>query len=181
MADPIIDLTGEIWKPVHANPDQYHVSSLGRVKNVKRGKLMVLNHNGRRGYPRVNISRAGVSLNYQVHTLVCIAFHGPRPPGMCIAHGNGDNKDNRPENLRWATPWENSQDRILHGNSLTGEDHPKAKLDGETVWALRCASASTKLNHATLAKAHGVDRSTLVAAITGKTWRHIPMPISEGV
>lgn len=42
------------------------------------------------------------------HALIAAAFHGPRPDGMVIDHINNDGLDNRPGNLRYATPKQNS-------------------------------------------------------------------------
>ena len=41
------------------------------------------------------------------HTLVCTAFHGPRPEGYECDHINGNNMDWSASNLRWVTKMEN--------------------------------------------------------------------------
>ena len=41
------------------------------------------------------------------HSLMCIAFHGPRPAGYECDHLNGVITDYRPSNLQWVTPAEN--------------------------------------------------------------------------
>ncbi|WP_208609489.1 HNH endonuclease signature motif containing protein [Streptomyces atriruber] len=52
------------------------------------------------------------------HFLVCVAFHGPRPTASHqVAHGDGDPTNNRPCNLRWATPAENSAGAVRHGTA----------------------------------------------------------------
>ena len=57
--------------------------------------------------------------NYWFHILVCTAFHGPRPsPRHQVDHINRDRFDNRPENLRWVTPRENSMNSITHIRKL---------------------------------------------------------------
>lgn len=57
--------------------------------------------------------------NYWFHILVCTAFHGPRPsPRHQVDHINRDRFDNRPENLRWVTPHENSMNSIRHIRKL---------------------------------------------------------------
>lgn len=57
--------------------------------------------------------------SYWFHILVCTAFHGPRPsPRHQVDHINRDRFDNRPENLRWVTPHENSMNSIRHIRKL---------------------------------------------------------------
>ncbi len=51
-----------------------------------------------------------------VHTLVLMAFAGPRPAdGMVTRHLNGDKLDNRAANLAWGTVQENIHDKFAHG------------------------------------------------------------------
>ncbi len=175
MAEYMVALPGEIWKPVLANPAQYQVSSFGRVANVRRGSILSQGDINHAGYHRVTIHKGGKQKTCPVHVLVCEAFHGPRPEGKFAAHFNGDCKDNRPENLRWATAWENSQDRIRHGNSLRGSIHPRAKLNEEAVTALRALHAAIQVDYTKLACAIGVSPATLRRAIFGITWLNVPM------
>lgn len=44
---------------------------------------------------------------YKVASLICEAFHGPRPLGNVVMHLNEDSRDNRAENLSWGTQKEN--------------------------------------------------------------------------
>src|SRR3546814_16009402 len=56
------------------------------------------------------------------------AFVGPRPDGMEVAHNDGDPLNNRLENLRYATPAENTDDKLKHGTLLRGNAVGTAKL-----------------------------------------------------
>ena len=47
--------------------------------------------------------------NPTCHSLVCTAFHGPRPDGYQCDHINGIPTDNRACNLQWVTPAENTR------------------------------------------------------------------------
>jgi HNH endonuclease/NUMOD4 motif len=120
----------EIWRPV-AGHAGYEISSDGRVRSVDRvitsmrkGGPVQARLNGRvlavstanSGYLIAMIGRA----RPYIHSLVLEAFVGPRPPGHQAAHGNGDRRDNRVGNLRWATRAENEADKANHGTRLTG-------------------------------------------------------------
>lgn len=70
---------------------------------------------GMGGYMAVSVKAGRTRSNAFVHTLICTAYHGPRPEGMVVRHLNGDKYDNRPENLAWGTKSQNSLDRVTHG------------------------------------------------------------------
>lgn len=91
---------------------RYEVSDDGRVRGP-RGELRRFIDAS--GYYRLGLYRAGTRVNVRVHTLIAVAFIGPRPPGMVARHVNGDSLDNSPSNLRWGTQSENVRDSIAHG------------------------------------------------------------------
>lgn len=118
----------EVWKSVVGHPG-YEVSSLGRVRSVRRqvaekgsGRVRVLR--GRilkqrltKGYPQVTLSNEGVHKYRYVHQLVCEAFNGART-ARDTRHLDGNPQNNTPENLRWGTPTENYLDRVRHGTAV---------------------------------------------------------------
>jgi len=61
------------------------------------------------------------------HRMILIAFKGPCPPGHQCVHLNGNNSDNRIENLEWASIAERHRQRFT-GKLLTdGTDREQAK------------------------------------------------------
>lgn len=110
----------ETWRAI-PEKEGYEVSTLGRVRSLDRtledGRLM----RGRilkpwvagAGYYYVNL---GARFKIGVHRLVALAFHGD--PVGCkneAAHLNGNPKDNRVENIVWASRSENEQHKRKHG------------------------------------------------------------------
>ena len=69
------------------------------------------------GYQMVAIrfEDQGRMRSYTVHRLVALAYHGPRPDGLDIAHGNCIKTDNRPSNLRYTTRSDNILDSLRMG------------------------------------------------------------------
>lgn len=115
----------EIWRCVPNWEDRYEVSSVGRVRSLRRegasyGRTGVI-HNGwttATGHRKVALRRPGIQSGYFVHRLVLEAFVGPCPEGMECCHNNGDPADNRVENLRWDSRTENILDSVRHGTHV---------------------------------------------------------------
>jgi hypothetical protein len=106
----------EAWRPIEGYPD-YEVSSLGRVRSLKWGKVRILKASrGAQDYRAVDLYANRVRVTLLVHRLVARAFLGPRPDGLETRHLSGDKADNSVANLRYGTHSENMQDRVLHGN-----------------------------------------------------------------
>ena len=54
----------------------------------------------------------GGHITRKVATLICTAYHGPKPEGMEVLHGSPSRTDNRPENLCWGTHRQNILDTV---------------------------------------------------------------------
>ena len=114
----------EIWKEIEGF-DNYKISNLGRVKNIKFDRLVkpLLDN---RGYIMVNLYKDGKMKRLSLHRLIAIAFI-PNPDNKpCIDHINTDRSDNHIDNLRWVTQKEN------HNNPLSLMNHSKASK-GRTI------------------------------------------------
>lgn len=121
----------EEWKDI---PEVFgcQASTHGRVKNYK-GKILSFSV-GRKGYYICTIRNK----QYSVNRLVCSAFHGHAPSDKHhAAHINGKPLDNSPDNLYWATPKQNMQDRETHNTLKFGENHPGSKLSTIEVLEIR--------------------------------------------
>jgi hypothetical protein len=127
------------------------------------------------GYLRVSIYRVdGVRRSYQpfVHVIVCETFHGPRPDGRQVAHGDGVRANCAAGNLSWKTPVENEADKLTHGTRPQGERVYCAKLTEQDVHAIR-AARTAGATWGELAARYPVEETTIARAALRKTWRHI--------
>jgi hypothetical protein len=125
-------------------------------------------------YPAVQVLHDGRRRTKHVHTLVCLAFHGPKPsPLHEVRHIDGARINSRPENLCWGTQAENEADKRRHGTAARGSRHGIAKLNEEAVRILRVAIPKGLWNPIDAAKVFGVDPSVIRAAVTGKNWGHV--------
>ncbi|MFM0130039.1 NUMOD4 motif-containing HNH endonuclease [Paraburkholderia sediminicola] len=107
----------EEWRDVTGYEGIYQASNMGRVRRLQKGEpskeALSPGYNSK-GYPHVTLSVGGVKRTIDVHTLVLMAFSGPRPPGMEACHyPDNDPANNRLSNLRWGTHTANMMDARL--------------------------------------------------------------------
>lgn len=121
------------------------------------------------GYLRLRLSVKGRLRGTCVHVAVAETFHGLRPAGMQVAHGNGDPADNRAENLRWATPARNNADKVAHDTLGWGERHGNAKLTAEQVHDIRTSTDSLRA----AGRRHGVNHWTVSDIRKGRNWSRL--------
>lgn len=167
----------EEWRKVPGIPD-YEISSFGNIRSYKPYRnnaptplepRPVVVREDKDGYRRVNLYKGGSPIEFRISSLVATAWHGPRPDGMVVRHLDGDRTNDSPENLRWGSHKENSADMALHGTVVNGEAVNTAKLDNDTVLAIRSSNAST----VELAALYGVTPSTISHIRLRRTWKHI--------
>lgn len=188
MPDPIVDLPGEIWKPVVGFEGLYEVSSAGRVATLTRRnrplregapkscrRLLKLNPTGgpHKEYRAVTlVDLASRRRRVSVHVLVLEAFVGPRPEDMECCHNNGIPSDNRLENLRWDTRSNNMADKLRHGTARIGGRHPMAVLTAQDVREIRRLVAAGKTSRQ-VAEVFGVTVGAIKDIRSRKNWRHV--------
>jgi hypothetical protein len=163
----------EEWRP--ASVSGYLISSFGRVIG-QQGRILRPGLSGRkRNYLFVMCGRNNPRY---IHALVCEAWHGPRPEGMQVAHGDGDFLNNTPSNLRWATPRQNTQDRVAHGThnirgDFRGERNGRAKLSLAQASEIKKITKSGSETISALARKYQVSRYTIQGIRDGITWKEI--------
>jgi hypothetical protein len=105
-----------------------------------------------------------------VSRLICLRVHGaPNGRRTEAAHSCGNSACVNPRHLRWATPKENSADKQVHGTMVRGESHPFAKLDRETVLAIREVAGT--MSHAAIARRFGANTKTVETVIARRNWK----------
>ncbi len=169
------------WRPI-SGAKNYEVSNDGRVRSLDRtiqtsngqcrrysGKLLrwTTNQYGHHKVP-VRMDCGKVKLLY-IHSLVALGFIGKRPVGKEVAHSDGNPNNNRLENLRYATPKENQQDKIKHGTCRRHAQHPGARLTNASVSHIKDL-LRLGVRQRDIASHFGIARSTVSAISTGRSW-----------
>lgn len=98
----------ERWIVIEDHPN-YEVSSCGRVRNRRTGRILVPQLN--KGYERVNLD----GQHCYIHRLVAIAFYDSHDTSLQINHIDGDRRNNNVYNLEWCTSRENIRHAVENG------------------------------------------------------------------
>ena len=168
---PIPGLTAKYWA---GSDGHLYCYSNHRTHRKKPYPFRLKPSIGSEGYPMIAIIEGGKRRTRNVHTLICLAFHGPKPtPTHETRHLNGNKADTTPGNLAWGTPAQNEADKRRHGRTAMGSTHGIAKLNEEAVRILRVAIPQGLWNPVDAAKVFDVDPSVIRAAVTGKNWRQV--------
>jgi len=138
----------------------------------------------RDGYFKMSLGKANNRRSYNLARVICWLVYGPPPTNKHMAdHINRNTKDDRPENLRWASPRENAlnvsrgsrkrQQDTMKKNRVTfrGEDAPWAKLT--TSNALDIKRLYKAIGKTKIAARFGVHPETAYRIYRGTRWAHL--------
>lgn len=100
----------EQWKPIKGFEGVYEISSFGRLKSYRKSPTgrILKNTNKKGDYIRVVLSNKKIETkaSKHIHRLVYENFIGEIPDGYHIHHKDGDNQNNRIDNLELLSPSE---------------------------------------------------------------------------
>ena len=111
----------ELWKYIEGQEGRYAVSSEGRVMSFyntqkrKRGVPLILKGGGdKNGYLHVCL---GEKKKIYIHRLVALAFISNPENKPTVDHIDGNRKNNRSTNLRWANSSEQLRNVVCNSNT----------------------------------------------------------------
>jgi len=124
----------EDWKPFPGFEKDYLISNKGNVWSIRASRLLKLKITAG-GYLRVSPSVNGYRKECAVHRMVALAFI-PNPENKpTVNHLNENKKDNRVENLEWATTAEQNVYGTRIERAMAHTDWNKRKIDYSVVAA----------------------------------------------
>jgi hypothetical protein len=127
-----VEVIMEVWKDIEGFENYYQISNLGRVKSLKRKRVLedrilkpVTNN---KGYLQVTLLKPNTIVNRNIHRILMLHFVDNLENKRCINHISGNKKDNRLENLEWVTHKENTQHALKNGLLNTGGNNNEKKV-----------------------------------------------------
>lgn len=164
-------ITYEVWKPVPAWESRYEASSFGRIRSARSKELRATSWNY--GYENVSFYIGRKSFSKRVGRIICETFHGTPEEGQQANHINAMRWDNRPENLEWVTPKQNTAHKFVTGTAQIGERHWKTRITAEDVYVIRerCDGSETLVE---IAADYGMTSAAICNIKYRKSWRYLP-------
>lgn len=111
----------EEWRDIQDYKNSYKISSLGKIKSLKRNKEVILKPSiNKAGYYQISLYSNKRTRTYKVHQLVAIAFLNHIRNGMTLVvnHINFNRLDNNIKNLEIVTARCNTNKKHLISSSI---------------------------------------------------------------
>jgi len=182
-------LVNEVWVDVVGYEGYYAVSTFGRVKSysrlvwqpqmnryVRRKERILRQKVNIYGYLCVTLQVNKKKYETGVHIIVCRAFNiNDNQERNQVNHKLGNKKDNRPSQLEWTTPKENSNHAIRIGiDSVVGEHNGRCILTEQQILEIRGQYEKNKKGYRKiLSKKYGVSKSQIGKICLRNLWKHI--------
>lgn len=85
----------EIWKDIKGYEGKYKVSNFGRIKSLRKNKVLKQTINKRDGYLYVGICKDGKRKNRKVHRLIAETFMSNPKNKPTVNHIDGNKFNNK--------------------------------------------------------------------------------------
>lgn len=168
----------ETWKDIPGYEGLYQASTMGRIRSVdrevidslgrvyfRRGKLLSPSlDSGKRYTVRLNNKDRGKT--WRVYVLVALTFIGERPEGYHICHKDGNQNNNKLDNLRYDTNSQNQIDIYRKGNKSS-----LGKLSIDQVLEVRRLYATWDYSLQVIANIFGVTKRTIACVVRRITFK----------
>jgi len=182
----------EEWRPMPGYSGLYEVSNLGRIRSLdrtviyrprgwiktktalKKGKVLSPEVD-KDGYLRFRLSgENGEQRKFGAHQAVALTFI-PNPYGFPeVAHIDHDRKNNRSDNLKWATRGGNHSDSVIENRySRAGPNiGTKRTFTADEVRQIRARFAAGE-RQSDIAKSLGIRQEQVRKLVMRERWSHL--------
>jgi hypothetical protein len=172
--DVLKEINLEEWLTIDGF-SSYQVSSSGRVRNIKRKKILKLSKNWN-NYIVVTIrGDLNNKKQFRVHRLVATYFIENKHNKPTVNHKDGDKSNNSVSNLEWMTHKEQQIHAVENNlvNHSKGEDHYKSTISNQDVIAIREMYKTQRFTMSEIGGLFKLSGSTVQAIISNKTYKSI--------
>ena len=128
-----------MWKKIK-NHNNYSVSEKGEIRNDLSGKIKSAYVCKGNGYYYVDLWENNKCKKMQLHRIIAEAFIPNPEDKPTVDHVDGDRKNNRIDNLRWATYSEQNSRFNTHG--VRSEKIYAEKKNGEKIYFNQISEAA---------------------------------------
>lgn len=159
----------EVWKFIDGYDGLYAISNFGKVKNIKTGKELATQYDGR--YKTLQLSKNGIHKKNYIHRLIAVAFIPNESGKKCINHIDGNKTNNNISNLEWVTHSENNKHAMKTGlnKAPKGSNQNFSKLTNENVLEI-CKMLDDGESPANICDYYNVSNRTIYDIKLGNTW-----------
>lgn len=168
-----------VFKPIPGNP-KYCVGDNGAIYSCRSSTWKQLKQFvNKDGYFVVAFNSDVESVGHfkfqqamPVHRLVLLAFKGEPGERQMACHSNGIKADNRPDNLRWGTAKDNTDDMMRHQALLQQKPSRNGKLNEAMVREIRDLR-SRNVPGSAIAERFKISPGLVYKVTSGKVWRDV--------
>lgn len=159
-------------RPIPGWEDRYSAGSDGLIYSHKTGRSLFHGVNSRTGRYQVKLWRQRQVKTTNTHVLVCVTFHGQRPPGTQASHLNGNCLDNRPSNLTWESVVDNMARKADHGTLDAGLANSRACVDRDGILDIRRRAFAGE-PYDKIASDYGISKASVSRIKTGRRYADV--------
>lgn len=164
-------LWGVTMKPILYGAGRFGAGDDGKIYRIDGPEPIQMrpriSHNG---YEEITLRFKGDAQPFRVNRLVAEAFYRVPMANEVCRHLNGSRRDNRPENLDWGSPKQNSADAAAAG-SFSGMRGSQSFIADEAVEEIRASNEPQKV----LARRYGTTQPTISKIRSGKRRGLLPV------
>lgn len=157
----------ERWVPVNLYEENYEVSSYGKIRNLKTGKILKPTKSG--NYYTVSLN----GKTFTVHFLIASHFCGKQEIGRVVNHKDFDTSNNYYKNLEWITQTENIAHNKKFLKHAHGERQADSKLTDDDVVLIKKLLKLGEEKQYKIAELFEVSTTTISDIKLGKKWSHV--------